>query len=110
MKETEPTRSNPAVFPKNRNICYVVVAIYIMEFASHSDFHHGNRYHYVAKTTRDVELENDIIWKLVVSRPQLSFSDTLDESFQRTSRITAESAGALRDGANVVRTETGNDF
>ena len=27
-----------------------------------------------------------------------------------TSRVTADCAGALRDGANVVRTETGNDF
>jgi len=26
---------------------------------SRSDFHHGIRYDYVAKTTRDVELEND---------------------------------------------------
>jgi len=79
-----------------------------------SDFHHGNpsRYDYVAKTTRDVELENDIVWKLVVSRPRLAFSDTLDEffKFKRTWRVTAESAGALRDGANVVRTETGNYF
>jgi len=34
MNETEPTRSNPAVFPKIRNICYVVVAISIMEIAT----------------------------------------------------------------------------
>ena len=66
----------------------------------------GNRYDYVAKTPRDVELKNDIVWKLVVSRPRLAFSDT----FERTSRVTAESARALRDGANVVRTETGNYF
>jgi len=40
-----------------------------------------NRYDYVAKTPRDVELENDIVCKLVVSRPRLAFSNTLDESF-----------------------------
>jgi len=40
MNEIEPTRSNPAV-PKNSK--------------------HGNRYDYVAKTPRDVELENDIV-------------------------------------------------
>ena len=51
-----------------------------------------------------------LVWKLVVSRPKLVFFDTLDESFQKTSRVTAESAGALRDGANVVRTATGNNF
>jgi len=34
MKEIEPRRSNPAVFPKIRNICYVVVAISIMEIAT----------------------------------------------------------------------------
>jgi len=60
MNEIEPRRSNPAVFPKSRIICYVVVAISIMEIAT-SDFHHGNRYDYVAKTTCDVELENDIV-------------------------------------------------
>jgi len=34
MNEIEPRRSNPAVFPKIRNICYVVVAISIMEIAT----------------------------------------------------------------------------
>ena len=34
MIEIEPRRSNPAVFPKIRNICYVVVAISIMEIAT----------------------------------------------------------------------------
>jgi len=34
---------------------------------------HGNRYDYVAKTPRDVELENDIVWKLVVARPRCVF-------------------------------------
>ena len=34
MNEIEPTQSNPAVFPKIRNICYVVVAISIMEIAT----------------------------------------------------------------------------
>jgi len=35
---------------------------------------------------------------------------SLRESPQRTSRVTEESAGALHDGANVARTETGNWF
>jgi len=34
MNVIEPRRSNPAVFPKIRNICYVVVAISIMEIAT----------------------------------------------------------------------------
>jgi len=50
------------------------------------------------------------VWKLVITRPRLAFSDSIDESFLRISRVTAESAEALRDGANVVRTETGNCF
>jgi len=34
MNEIEPRRSNLAVFPKIRNICYVVVAISIIEIAT----------------------------------------------------------------------------
>jgi len=34
MNEIEPRRFNPAVFPKIRNICYVVVAISIMKIAT----------------------------------------------------------------------------
>jgi len=34
MNEMEPRRSNPAVFPKIRSICYVVVAISIVEIAT----------------------------------------------------------------------------
>ena len=56
-------------------------------------------YDFVGKTPRDVELENGIVWKLVVSRHrlQVDFFDTLDESesFHRTLRVTAESVGAL---------------
>ena len=36
MNEIEPRRSNPAVFPQIRNICYVVWAISIMEIATTS--------------------------------------------------------------------------
>ena len=34
MNEIEPRRSNPAVFPQICSICYVVVAISIMEIAT----------------------------------------------------------------------------
>ena len=34
MNEIEASRSNPAVFQKLRKICYVVVAISIMEIAT----------------------------------------------------------------------------
>ena len=53
----------------------------------------GNRYDYVAKTPGDVELENDVVWKLVVSRPRLAFSDTLEsrriflENFESQCRV-----------------------
>jgi len=60
MNEIEPTRSNPAVFPKIRNMKIATLR---------------------SQTPRDVELQNDIVWKVVVSRPRLAFSDTLDESF-----------------------------
>jgi len=77
-------------------------------FASRSDFHNANRYDYVAKTPRDVELRNDIVWKLVVWRPRLAFSDTLDDFFlrekisqrtsssQRTSRVLRELRESLQ--------------
>ena len=74
INKTEQTRSNPAVLPQN----------------STSE----NRYDFRGKTPRDVELEDGIVRKLVVSRPRLAFFDTFDESFHRTSRVTAESAGA----------------
>jgi len=86
---------------------------------SRSDFHHGNRYDCVSKTTRDVEFENDIVWKLVVSRPRFAFSDTLDESFffdtlDESFLENFESHRRVRRSAarrcNVVRTETGNCF
>jgi len=50
----------------------------------------GNRYNYVAKTPCDVELEIDI----VVSRLRLAFSDTLLESFYRTSRVRVRRSAA----------------
>ena len=56
------------------------------------------------KTPCDVELENGI----VVSRPRLTFFDTIDESFYRSLSIAAESTGGLLDGANIVHTATGN--
>ena len=96
MNEIEPRRSNPAVFPKIRNICYVVVSISFME---------------IATTTQQKQLVMSN-WKMTLSEnssfqdPDLLFPTPSTNLF----RVTAESAGALRDGANVVRTETGNYF
>jgi len=74
----------------------------------------GHPYDFVGKIPRDsdVKLENGIVWNLVVSRPRLAFSNILKENFDRISKIivTAESAGVLRDSADVVRSATGTCF
>ena len=92
MNEIEPTRPNPAVFPK------IATWKSLRLRSKNTSWCRIGKWHCL-KTCR---FKTPTCF---FRHPRRIFLENF-ENF----RVTAESAGALRDGANVMRTQTGNYF
>jgi len=95
MHEIEPTRSNLVVFPKIRNMESLRLR------SKNTSWCRLGKWHCL-------KTRGSMTPTCFFQHPRRIFF--FFNTLERTSRVTAESAGALRDGANVVRTETGNYF